>query len=269
MDKLYRPFTLNGHPIFMDIPSPRWLNMQRTLCWRRRFPSWTTLPTCVRRWVPMWTGCAGHWFRSRIGNKFIYRVLGMEVCFQRCKALAYGRENGHTMRILEAVEAVNDDQKSVLFNKINAYFGGELRSKTVAFWGLSFKPNTDDMREARLSYWRTFCSKRARTWEHMIQSLWKKPSTIWAIPSPTARAIWVRFRVQMLWRWSPNGPSSACQLEKVGAAMKTKVVFDGRNLYRSAIVAEAGFDCYGIGIKWFVKINLSVMNNNSKLFWMH
>ena len=51
------------------------------------------------------------------------------------------------MRILEAVEAVNDDQKSVLFNKINAYFGGELQGKTVAFWGLSFKPNTDDMRE--------------------------------------------------------------------------------------------------------------------------
>ena len=67
------------------------------------------------------------------------------------------------MRILEAVEAVNDDQKSVLFNKINAYFGGDLQGKTVAFWGLSFKPNTDDMREARPPYWRTFCSKRART----------------------------------------------------------------------------------------------------------
>ena len=52
------------------------------------------------------------------------------------------------MRILEAVEAVNDAQKSVLFNKINAYFGGDLHGKTVAFWGLSFKPNTDDMREA-------------------------------------------------------------------------------------------------------------------------
>ena len=59
-----------------------------------------------------------------------------------------GRENGHAMRILEAVEAVNDAQKRVLFDKINTYFGGALKGKTIAFWGLSFKPNTDDMREA-------------------------------------------------------------------------------------------------------------------------
>ena len=67
------------------------------------------------------------------------------------------------MRILEAVEAVNDDQKSVLFNKINAYFGGELQGKTIAFWGLSFKPNTDDMREAPSIVLANLLLKRVRT----------------------------------------------------------------------------------------------------------
>ena len=153
------------------------------------------------------------------------------------------------MRILEAVEAVNDDQKSVLFNKINAYFGGNLQGKTIAFWGLSFKPNTDDMREAPsivLANLLTGAGANVRAYDPVAMEEAKHDlgdtiiycqSDMEAIQGADALALiteWTEFRV-------PNW-------EKVGTAMKTKVVFDGRNLYRSAIVAEAGFDYYGIGM---------------------
>ena len=153
MDKLYRPFTLNGHPvIFMDIPSAEMTKYAANAMLATKISFMNDIANLCEK-----MGADVNWVRKgigsdpRIGNKFIYPGIGYGgSCFPKdVKALARtGRENGHTMRILEAVEAVNDDQKSVLFNKINAYFGGDLQGKTVAFWGLSFKPNTDDMREA-------------------------------------------------------------------------------------------------------------------------
>ena len=87
----------------------------------------------------------------RIGYSFIYPGAGYGgSCFPKdVKALVHSaREHGFDARLLASVEAVNDRQKQVLFDKINAYFGGELRGTTIALWGLAFKPNTDDMREA-------------------------------------------------------------------------------------------------------------------------
>ena len=153
------------------------------------------------------------------------------------------------MRILEAVEAVNDDQKSVLFNKINAYFGGDLQGKTICFWGLSFKPNTDDMREAPsivLANLLTQAGAHVRAYDPVAMKEAKHnlgdtisycQSHMDAVQGTDALALvteWTEFRV-------PNW-------EKVGAAMKTKVVFDGRNLYRSEILADAGFAYYGMGM---------------------
>ncbi len=87
----------------------------------------------------------------RIGYHFIYPGCGYGgSCFPKdVKALAHSaRRSGHPATLLEAVEAVNDGQKRVLFDKIHAYFDGDLKGKVVALWGLAFKPDTDDMREA-------------------------------------------------------------------------------------------------------------------------
>ena len=150
---------------------------------------------------------------------------------------------------MEAVEQVNDAQKSVLYNKINAYFGGDLQGKTIAFWGLSFKPNTNDMREAPSvvianlltsagSHVRAYDPVEMEEAEHQLgDSITYCESDIDAVQGADALELiteWMESRV-------PNW-------EKVGAAMKTKVVFDGRNLYCSTIVAAAGFDYYGIGM---------------------
>ena len=254
LDKLYRPFTLNGHPvIFMDIPSAEMTKYAANAMLATKISFMNDIANlCEKMGADVNRVRKGIGSDPRIGNKFIYPGIGYGgSCFPKdVKALARtGRENGHTMRILEAVEAVNDDQKSVLFNKINAYFGGDLQGKTVAFWGLSFKPNTDDMREAPsvvIANLLTNAGANVRAYDPVAMEEAKRDlgesityceSDMDAVEGADALALiteWTEFRMPS---W-----------EKVGAAMKTKVVFDGRNLYRSNIVGEAGFDYYGIGM---------------------
>ena len=254
MDRLYRPFTLNGHPvIFMDIPSAEMTKYAANAMLATKISFMNDIANlCEKMGADVNQVRKGIGSDPRIGNKFIYPGIGYGgSCFPKdVKALARtGRENGHTMRILEAVEAVNDDQKSVLFNKINAYFGGSLQGKTIAFWGLSFKPNTDDMREAPsvvLANLLLQAGAKVRAYDPVAMEEAKHDlgdtityctNDMEAIQGADALALiteWTEFRV-------PNW-------EKVGQAMKTKVVFDGRNLYRREIVGEAGFDYYGIGM---------------------
>lgn len=253
MDRLYRPFTLNGHPvIFMDIPSAEMTKYAANAMLATKISFMNDIANlCEKMGADVNQVRKGIGSDPRIGNKFIYPGIGYGgSCFPKdVKALARtGRENGHTMRILEAVEAVNDDQKSVLFNKINAYFGGSLQGKTIAFWGLSFKPNTDDMREAPsvvLANLLLQAGAKVKAYDPVAMEEAKHDlgdtityctNDMEAIQGADALALiteWTEFRV-------PNW-------EKVGQAMKTKVVFDGRNLYRREIVGEAGFDYYGIG----------------------
>jgi UDPglucose 6-dehydrogenase len=253
VDKLYRPFTLNGHQvIFMDIPSAEMTKYAANAMLATKISFMNDIANlCEKMGANVNMVRKGIGSDPRIGNKFIYPGIGYGgSCFPKdVKALARtGRENGHTMRILEAVEAVNEDQKSVLFNKINAYFGGNLKGKTVAFWGLSFKPNTDDMREApsivianlliqagvHIRAYDPVAIKEAK--HYLGDTITVCPSDMDAVQGADALALiteWAEFR-------TPNW-------EKVGGAMKTKVIFDGRNLYSGKIVVESGFDYFGIG----------------------
>ena len=254
MDKLYRPFTLNGHPvIFMDIPSAEMTKYAANAMLATKISFMNDIANlCEIMGADVNLVRRGIGSDPRIGNKFIYPGIGYGgSCFPKdVKALARtGRENGHTMRILEAVEEVNNDQKSVIFNKISAYFGGDLQGKTIAFWGLSFKPNTDDMREAPsvvIANLLLESGANVRAYDPVAMEEAKHQlgdrityceSYMEAIQDADALAViteWLEFRVPS---W-----------EKVGAAMNNKVVFDGRNIYRSEILIEYGYDYYGIGM---------------------
>ncbi|HJU26176.1 MAG TPA: UDP binding domain-containing protein, partial [Rhodanobacteraceae bacterium] len=153
-------------------------------------------------------------------------------------------------RLLEAVEQVNRAQKHKLFELVSRHFGGELRGKTVALWGLAFKPNTDDMREAPSralmeALWQADARVRAfdpeaRTEAQRIYGsrgdleLCEEPYA--ALQGADALAViteWKAFR-------SP-------EFERIRSALKTPVLFDGRNLYDPEVVESAGIAYYGIG----------------------
>ena len=253
LERIYRPFTLNGHPvIFMDIPSAEMTKYAANAMLATKISFMNDIALLCEL-----VGADVNWVRKgigsdpRIGNKFIYPGIGYGgSCFPKdVKALAKtAREYGHVMRILEAVEEVNNDQKSVLFNKINAYFGGNLKGKTIAFWGLSFKPNTDDMREAPsivIARLLINAGAQVRVYDPVAMeeahrdlgdSVVYCKDEMEAVQGADALALiteWSEFRVP---DW-----------EKIGDALNTKVLFDGRNLYRADLVSSYGFDYYGIG----------------------
>jgi UDPglucose 6-dehydrogenase len=151
--RLYKPFTLNGHPIiFMNIASAEMTKYvaNSMLATRISFMNdIANLCEIVGVDVGMVRKAIGG--DSRIGSKFLYPGIGYGgSCFPKdVRALIKtADQNGYHMRVLKAVEDVNNDQIQVLFNKIITYFKGDLKGKTIAMWGLAFKPLTDDMREA-------------------------------------------------------------------------------------------------------------------------
>ena len=153
MARLYKPFMLSGERmIFTDIPSAEMIKYAANSMLATRISFMNDIANlCERVGADVDMVRKGIGSDTRIGKKFLYPGCGYGgSCLPKdVKALIKTAEqNGYRMRVLEAVEQVNERQKSVLFDKLAAHFGGELQGKTVALWGLSFKPDTDDMREA-------------------------------------------------------------------------------------------------------------------------
>jgi len=189
----------------------------------------------------------------RIGYHFIYPGAGYGgSCFPKdVQALERtARGVGYGARLLEAVEAVNHDQKIKLFDFISRHFNGNVRGRTIALWGLAFKPNTDDMREAssrRLmeALWEAGAHVRAYDPEARDETrrlygersdLVLCDSAYQALDGADVLAIvteWKTFR-------SPD-------FVRIRAMLKEPAVFDGRNMYEPAVVEEAGLAYYGIG----------------------
>jgi len=255
MRRLYKPFQLSGdRMIYMDIPSAEMTKYAANSMLATKISFMNDIANLCEL-----VGANANMVRkgigsdSRIGTKFIYPGIGYGgSCFPKdVKAIIRtAREFGYNLRVLESVEEVNEAQKEVLFSKINAHFGGDLKGKTFAMWGLSFKPNTDDMREApsiviidqllaagaQVKAYDPIAMKEAK--EHYIgDKITYCEDAYEACVDADALLLvteWSEFRIPS-WK----------VLSKV---MKNKLIFDGRNIYDPAYLKEMGYQHYGIGM---------------------
>ncbi len=255
MRKLYKPFVMNGHPIiFMDIPSAEMTKYAANAMLATKISFMNDIANlCEVMGADVNMVRRGIGSDNRIGPKFIYAGIGYGgSCFPKdVKALIKtADENGYKMSVLKAVEEVNENQKSVLFNKIYKHFSGDLKGKTFAFWGLSFKPNTDDMREAPSlvliehllaagAHVRAYDPVAMQEAKHMtgdkIQYAKDPYDTLVDADALCLITEWSEFRV-------PN-------FAVVGKLLKNKVIFDGRNIYDAEELKTLGYTYYGIGVK--------------------
>lgn len=254
MDTLYKPFLLNGYRIiYMDIPSAEMTKYAANAMLATRISFMNDIAVLCEL-----TGANINHVRNgigsdpRIGKKFLYAGTGYGgSCFPKdVKALIkMGMENNHRLRILEAVENINDEQKKILFTKINKYFAGNLAGKKIAVWGLAFKPNTDDVRFAPalvLSDALLKAGAQVKVFDPVAMEEAKKhlhDTVTWCndvyetVESADAIALvteWNEFRLP---DWS-----------RIKSLMKGNAIFDGRNIYDDVMLHKAGFDYFGIGI---------------------
>ena len=153
MERLYKPFMMNNYRlIFTDIPSAEMIKYAANSMLATRISFMNDIANlCELVGADVNMVRKGIGSDSRIGSKFLYPGCGYGgSCFPKdVKALIKTAEkNGYSMRVLKAVEDVNESQKAILFEKLSKHFNGDLKGKRIALWGLAFKPETDDMREA-------------------------------------------------------------------------------------------------------------------------
>jgi UDPglucose 6-dehydrogenase len=189
----------------------------------------------------------------RIGRQFLNAGIGYGgSCFPKdVKALNFtAREHGYTFRLLQSIIEVNEDQKKLLVQKLKEYYGGELLGKKVALWGLSFKPNTDDIREAPAL--------------EIIEALLAAGAAVSAYDPEATGNVKHYFgdRDRLVFAASPdeaaNGADAlliatewddfrAPHFDKLKSTMARPVIFDGRNMYDPAMVAGHGFEYFSVG----------------------
>ena len=253
MDRLYKPFTMNGHPvIFMDIISAEMTKYAANAMLATKISFMNDVANlCEIVGADVNSVRKGIGSDRRIGPYFIYPGTGYGgSCFPKdVKALIMTADkNGYDMEVLKAVENVNERQKSVLFGKAMNYFNGDLKGKTFAIWGLAFKPQTDDMREAPSlviikkllaagakvrAYDPVALKETERILGDTIQLVDDQYETLIDADGLFVVTEWPEFKF-------PN-------LKIIDKLLKEKVIFDGRNIYNPDEMAEAGFDYFGIG----------------------
>jgi UDPglucose 6-dehydrogenase len=255
MKRLYKPFTLNGHPIiFMDITSAEMTKYAANSMLATKISFMNDIANlCEAVGANVNMVRKGIGSDTRIGNKFIYPGAGYGgSCFPKdVKALIRtGDEYNRSMEILKAVEMVNDRQKLVIPAKIKAHYGKSLKGKKIGLWGLSFKPHTDDMREApslriieelikegvNISAYDPVAMEAAgKVLGDRIEYCNDKYETLIDTDGLVVVTEWPEFRVL-----------NYGILEKL---MREKVLFDGRNIYDAEELLEHGFAYYSIGRK--------------------
>ncbi len=253
MRRLYKPFLLNGHPIiFMDITSAEMTKYAANSMLATKISFMNDIANlCEVVGADVNMVRKGIGSDTRIGNKFIYPGAGYGgSCFPKdVKALIRtGDEYNRSLEILKAVELVNENQKAVIPAKLKDHYGHSLNGKKIGLWGLSFKPHTDDMREApsiRIIEELTREGVKIRAYDPVameeakkllgdkIEFCSDKYETLIDTDGLVVVTEWPEFRVL-----------NYNVLEKL---MREKVIFDGRNIYDAEELQEHGFTYYSIG----------------------
>lgn len=256
MERLYKPFTINNYRIiYTDIPSAEMIKYAANAMLATRISFMNDIANlCELVGADVTMVRKGIGADPRIGSKFLYAGCGYGgSCFPKdVKALIKtASEMGHNLRILEAVEAVNEDQKEVMFTKLNNYYNGDLSGKTIAVWGLSFKPKTDDMREAPSLVLIDKIIKagaRVRAYDPVAmkeaQRILKDTSNI-TFAKDIYDTTLDADAVMLVTEWNEFRLPSWDVIKKT---MKTPLVFDGRNIYNKEDLIVSGFEYFGIGI---------------------
>lgn len=253
MVKLYRPFMLNNfRVIFTDIPSAEMIKYAANSMLATRISFMNDIANlCELVGADVNMVRKGIGSDARIGSKFLYPGCGYGgSCFPKdVKALIKTAEkNGYNMSVLKAVEDVNDNQKRVLFNKLSKRYGGDLKGKTIAMWGLAFKPETDDMREATSLVTiglllEAGCTVRVYDPVAMNECCRRIGDKVY-YASDMYDAVLDADALLMLTEWKQfRLPSWGV----VAKSMKTPLIIDGRNIYDAEELRQNGFEYYCIG----------------------
>ena len=253
MSRLYKPFMLSGERmIFTDIPSAEMIKYAANSMLATRISFMNDIANlCEKVGADVNMVRKGIGSDTRIGRKFLYAGCGYGgSCFPKdVKALIRTAEqNGYEMKVLKAVEEVNEKQKSILFEKLQKHYDGNLKGKTIALWGLAFKPETDDMREAPAlvlidKLVAAGCAVKVYDPISMPECKRRIGNKVIYCNDMYDAAVDAN-TLLLVTEWKEFRMPSFSVLKKT---MVDKVIIDGRNIYDKEEVAEHGFAYYKIG----------------------
>jgi UDPglucose 6-dehydrogenase len=253
MNRLYAPFVLNNHPIlFMDIPSAEITKYAANAMLATRISFINEIANlCDILGADINNVRKGIGSDSRIGSKFIYPGTGYGgSCFPKdVKAIMRtARDSGYELNVIEAVEKANEYQKNVIFSKMAKFFNNDLKNRIIGIWGLSFKPKTDDIREASSIFLiekLLEAGVRVKAYDPAaIIETKKLLGNQIEYTSDQYEALVNADAMALMTEWSEF---HLPDFNRMAELMKGKVIFDGRNIYNPSDIKKLGFTYFGIG----------------------
>jgi len=253
MNRLYMPFVLNNHPIlFMDIPSAEITKYAANAMLATRISFINEIANlCDIIGADINNVRKGIGSDSRIGSKFIYPGTGYGgSCFPKdIKAIIRtAKDNGYELNVIEAVEKANEYQKNVIFSKMTKFFHDDFKNKIIGIWGLSFKPKTDDIREASSIFLiEKLLEAGARVKAYDPAAIIETKKLLGnriEYTSDQYEALVNVDAVALMTEWSEF---HLPDFNRMAELMKGKVIFDGRNIYNPSDIKKFGFTYFGIG----------------------
>ena len=253
MRELYAPFLRTGHPvIIMDVRSAELTKYAANGFLATKITFMNEIANlCEQVGADVEKVRLGMGTDNRIGGQFLFAGVGYGgSCFPKdVKALIHTGQQSHSpLKILETVDLINHHQRKLFFDKIMTHFEGKLTGKTFAVWGLSFKPRTDDMREAPaidIIEWLLDKGASVRAYDpqamEVAQEIFKERIMLCSTDYDALKGV---DALVLITEWNEFREPD---FNKIKELLKQPLVFDGRNIYSPEIMRERGFQYYSIG----------------------